>query len=70
MPNTGQVYVVRPDGSDLKQVTAGDWSNVQPSFSNDSKRIYTYRHVESEAFDTDSSRWWSSCPEPTRVKQA
>ena len=51
VPNTGQVYVVRPDGSDLKQVTAGDWSNVQPSFSNDSKRIYTYRHVESEAFE-------------------
>jgi TolB protein len=51
VPDTGQVYVVRPDGSDLKQVTDGDWSNVQPSFSHDGKRIYTYRNIESEAFE-------------------
>jgi TolB protein len=46
MANVGQVYVVRPDGSGLRQVTSGDWSNVQPSFSPDGRRLYTYRHVE------------------------
>jgi len=51
VPGVGQVYVVRPDGRDLRQVTSGDWSNVQPSFSPDGKRILSYRHVETDAFE-------------------
>ena len=51
VPGVGQVHVVRADGSGLRRVTSGDWSNVQPSFSPDGRRIYSYRHVESEAFE-------------------
>jgi TolB protein len=51
VPGVGQVYVVRADGRDLRQVTSGDWSNVQPSFSPDGKRIFSYRHVETAAFE-------------------
>lgn len=44
--NTGQVYVVRPDGTDLKQATSGEWSNTTPRWSPDSRQLYTYRHKD------------------------
>ena len=31
--NTGQIYAVRPDGKGMRQLKAGPWSRVQPSFA-------------------------------------
>ena len=31
--HAGQIYAVRPNGSSVRQVTAGAWSRVQPSFA-------------------------------------
>lgn len=47
VPFAGQVYAVRPDGSDLRQLTSGAWSHAQPAWASDSKRLYAYRFQES-----------------------
>jgi len=44
--NVCQLFVVSPDGSELRQVTEGPWSHVQPAWSTDSKFLYAYRNVE------------------------
>lgn len=36
----GQLYLVRPDGSDLRRVTDGPWSYVQPAWSSDGSSLY------------------------------
>lgn len=41
--SVGQVYLVRPDGSDLRAVTRGPWSHAQPRFSPDGRSIFVYR---------------------------
>lgn len=46
VPNVGQNYAVRPDGTGLARLTQDSWSNVQPSFSPDGNTLFTYRHVE------------------------
>jgi TolB protein len=46
VPNRGQVFAVRVDGSGLHALTGGQWSNVQPSVSTDGTRLYTYQHRE------------------------
>ena len=43
---TGQLYRVRPDGSEMERITAGPYSHVQPSVSGDGKAIYVYRLTE------------------------
>jgi len=46
--NSGQIWTMKPDGSDLKQVSHGPWSHVQPAWSSDGKSIYAYQHEETE----------------------
>jgi len=42
----GQVWRVRQDGSDLQQVTEGEWSHTQPSVSQDGRSMWVYRFQE------------------------
>jgi TolB protein len=48
--NIGQLYAVDPDGSDVRKLTDGPGSFVQPSWSRDGKRIYAFQHWETEEF--------------------
>ena len=50
LPNIGQIYAVRPDGSDLRAITTGSISRVQPSFSADGKRLFVFENVEAAGF--------------------
>lgn len=44
--NTGQVFLVHPDGSGLRQLTSGEFSSTTPRFSPDSRKVYAYRHKD------------------------
>jgi len=48
--NIGQLYAVDADGSNLRKLTDGPGSFVQPSWSRDGKRIYAFQHWETEEF--------------------
>ena len=48
--NIGQLYAVDVDGGNLRKLTDGPGSFVQPSFSRDGKRIYAFQHWETEEF--------------------
>jgi len=43
---TGQIWLVNPDGSGLRQVSYGPWSHVQPAWAHDGQSVYTYQHKE------------------------
>lgn len=49
--NTGQVYLVRPEGGEVKQLTTGRWSNTTPRWSPDSQKIYVYKHMDFVEFE-------------------
>lgn len=51
---TGQVWIVRPDGSDLRQVTSGELGHAQPAWSADGKSIYAYQFKETEEYEYGS----------------
>jgi TolB protein len=46
----GQIYLVRPDGSDTRQVTTGPWSHAQPAFSPDGRTLFFYTLQEGADF--------------------
>lgn len=48
---TGQLYAIRPDGSDLRRLTFDFLSRAQPSFSRDGKTLLFYEHVEDPRFE-------------------
>lgn len=48
--NIGQLYVVNPDGTNLRRLTDGPGSFVQASWSRDGKHIYAFQHWEDEQF--------------------
>ena len=48
--NIGQLYAVDPDGRNLRKLTDGPGSFVQPSWSRDGKHIYAFQHWETEEF--------------------
>lgn len=48
--NIGQLYAVDPDGGNLRKLTDGPGSFVQPSWSRNGKLIYAFQHWETEAF--------------------
>ena len=50
----GQVWLMKPDGSDLKQLSHGPWSHAQPSWSYDAQSIYTYQFQETETYEFGS----------------
>ena len=43
---TGQIWLVKPDGEGLKQITFGDWGHAQPSFTADGSALLAYRFQE------------------------
>ncbi len=42
----GQLWLIRPDGSELKQISDGDWGHAQPSWSSSGDSILAYRFQE------------------------
>jgi TolB protein len=51
IPSVGQIFVIKPDGTGLKQLTDNAWSHAQPSFSQDGKTIYVYKLTETEKME-------------------
>lgn len=49
--NTGQIYLVHPDGSALHAISSGHWSRVQPAWSRDARTLYVYEGQESGALE-------------------
>jgi TolB protein len=43
---TGQIWLIRPDGSGLRQITSGAWGHAQPSFTADGRALLAYRFQE------------------------
>jgi TolB protein len=43
---TAQLWLVRPDGSDLHQITFGEWGHAQPAWTADSRMLTAYRFQE------------------------
>ena len=50
-PNVGQIFAMRPDGSDVRQITSGHMSRVQPSPSLDGKLLFFYENLETDSFE-------------------
>jgi TolB protein len=48
--NVGQIFVVHPDGTGLKQISSSG-SFVQPAWSSDGRRIYAYQNVETAEYE-------------------
>jgi TolB protein len=48
---TGQIYAVRADGKDMRRLTEGLWSRVQPSFGATGNRLYVYESLENADFE-------------------
>lgn len=44
--SVGHAFIMRPDGSGLRQVTSGWWSHVQPVFAPDGRSIYTLKSYD------------------------
>ena len=44
--NTGQIFLVSPEGGEARQATRGEWSNTTPRWTPDSRSILTYRHKD------------------------
>ncbi|MEO7654754.1 MAG: hypothetical protein ABIS23_03615 [Sphingomicrobium sp.] len=49
VPMVGQVYAIRPDGSELQALTGGTLSRIQPTPSRDSRQLYVAEHVNGES---------------------
>lgn len=48
--NIGQLYLVNPEGTNLRRLTDGPGSFIQASWSSDGKYIYAFQHWEDEQF--------------------
>ncbi len=48
---TGQIWTMNLDGTDLRQVTFGPWSHVQPAWSFDGKSLFAYQHEETSDYE-------------------
>ncbi len=48
---TGQLWLIRPDGSGLRQLTTGDWGHAQPSWSVSGDSILAYRFQETNDWE-------------------
>ena len=51
---TGQIWSMKPDGSDLKQLSFGPWSHAQPVWDFDGQSIYAYQLKETEDYEFGS----------------
>jgi len=52
--NTGQIWLMNPDGSGLEQVSRGPWAHAQPAWSGDGKLVYAYQFVETPEYEFGS----------------
>jgi hypothetical protein len=48
---SGQLWLVRPDGGELGQLTSGDWGHVQPAWGWDSRWLSAFRFQELETVE-------------------
>jgi len=48
---TGQIWLMKPDGSDLQQLSDGPWSHAQPAWAFDGHSIYAYQLKETEDYE-------------------
>jgi TolB protein len=49
--NVGQIFVIQPDGENLRQVSFGPWGYAQPAWSTDGTRIFAYQFQETPAVE-------------------
>jgi len=49
--NTGQLYLIHPDGTGLRQITSGPWSYAQPAWSADGSALFAYQNQETSDFE-------------------
>jgi Tol biopolymer transport system component len=49
--NTGQIWLVKPDGSELEQISFGPWSHAQPAWGFDGQHIYAYQLKETDQYE-------------------
>ncbi len=50
--NVGNLFVIKPNGEDIRQVTFGDWwGYVQPAWSGDNKTIFAFQNRETADFE-------------------
>jgi len=49
--NVGQLWVMAPDGTGLRQVTSGPWGHAQPAWSRDGSKLYAYRNFETADYE-------------------
>ena len=52
LANTGQIYAVRPDGSEIRRLTHGQWSRAQPRVDATGKKVYVAEGIEQGDFET------------------
>lgn len=49
VPNVGQIYAIRPDGSGLQPLTGGTLSRIQSMPTRDSRKLYVAEHVNGDS---------------------
>ncbi|MEO7603281.1 MAG: hypothetical protein ABIS39_08530 [Sphingomicrobium sp.] len=49
VPNVGQIFAIRPDGSELQALTGGTLSRIQSTPTRDARRLYAAEHVNGES---------------------
>jgi len=48
---TGQLWLIRPNGNGLRQLTTGDWGHAQPSWSFSGDSVLAYRFQETSDWE-------------------
>ena len=48
---SGQLWLIRPDGTGLRQMTFGDWGHTQPSWSFSGESVVAYRFQETSDWE-------------------
>lgn len=51
---SGQIWIMNPDCTGLKQVSHGPWSHAQPARAFDGKAIYAYQFKEDPDYEFGS----------------
>ncbi len=49
--NVGHLYTIGVDGTDIRQITDGRWSYVQPAWSENSELLYAYQNEETDTYE-------------------